>query len=501
MTFESRNRYPRDMPTKNQSSWIILGIAIALTVIFHLFYAKFPFGLSFVILMSALLASVFVLRRIAARSGNRWAYVFFPPLAAVTIAQLLYTSPVVVVLGFIVAAISFALFAYWLSSPPVSFLSARSLWPKEFFFETLWPFAGLDEFSGSLSAGKRERNVLTGIALALPFLVLFGVLFAQADALFGKTIVQAFKDVPFSTIFVDGIRDFIVGFIFLGSAWMFFSRLHEERRESTEVHFAPAHETILITFLALINALFLVFVAFQFAYFFGGEAFIRDQGLTYAEYARSGFFQLIAVAGIVFGIGSMLSAFGHLRHRVVRGLSLSLVVLTYVILASAIRRLSLYVDAYGLTVARWWAMAMIVLVAVVLLGQIVAWALSMQHRTYAKMTCLIVLFAFSGLLLVNVEGMVVGYNAHRFLAGQTRKIDVGYMEDLLAASTDAVPQMVTLVNSEWPLYETVGESKTDFRSHLQVDSMGEGVELRKREDWRAFTFSRLWAVEALKELK
>ncbi len=50
-----------------------------------------------------------------------------------------------------------------------------------------------------------------------------------------------------------------------------------------------------------INALFVVFVVIQFAALFGGEEFLRSQGLTYSEYARRGFFELLAVSLITMG--------------------------------------------------------------------------------------------------------------------------------------------------------------------------------------------------------
>ena len=43
-----------------------------------------------------------------------------------------------------------------------------------------------------------------------------------------------------------------------------------------------------------------MFVFIQIKYLFGGQASIAAQGFTYAEYARSGFFELLAVAVIAF---------------------------------------------------------------------------------------------------------------------------------------------------------------------------------------------------------
>src|SRR5207244_2088993 len=55
-------------------------------------------------------------------------------------------------------------------------------------------------------------------------------------------------------------------------------------------------------FLGSVNALFLAFIMVQLAYLFGGQANISAQGFTYAEYARKGFFELVAVAVAAFGL-------------------------------------------------------------------------------------------------------------------------------------------------------------------------------------------------------
>jgi hypothetical protein len=110
--------------------------------------------------------------------------------------------------------------------------------------------------------------------------------------------------------------------------------------------------------LAVVDALFAIFVVIQFAVFFGGRTrVLQEQGLTYAEYARGGFWQLLGAAGIA---GAVL-AFTWLAlprpspagiRRAFLRLGLTLIALVGVVLASAFQRLSLYEDAYGLTELR-----------------------------------------------------------------------------------------------------------------------------------------------------
>ena len=103
--------------------------------------------------------------------------------------------------------------------------------------------------------------------------------------------------------------------------------------------------------------LFAAFVAVQFRYFFGGDALIsQTAGLSYADYARKGFFELVTVSALVLPV--LLSANALLRRdtsnavRVYRVLASTLLVLLAVIMYSAIARMRLYQSAYGLSTDR-----------------------------------------------------------------------------------------------------------------------------------------------------
>jgi hypothetical protein len=109
--------------------------------------------------------------------------------------------------------------------------------------------------------------------------------------------------------------------------------------------------------LLALDALFGFFVALQIAYLFGGLDTLNATGLTYASYARRGFFELIAVAvlagGVVFGLELLVAK----RSRLYVGAALALIVATLVIVVSAAYRMQLYQLAYGWTEQRFYALA------------------------------------------------------------------------------------------------------------------------------------------------
>ncbi len=195
-------------------------------------------------------------------------------------------------------------------------------------------------------------------------------------------------------------------------------------------------------FLAVLNVLFLVFLGFQAVFFFGGEQALRAADLTYAQYARGGFFQLLVVAGFVFVITWFVYAKTVIRQKWARIAALVLIAQTAVVLVSAVMRLGLYVSAYGMTVTRFWAYAgmgyvglLLVFVAVCLCSHFPVW------KT-AKVLFIGMLSIPPALLVWNVEATVVGYNLQHLGKSSDVVEDMGYVMDTTPA---AWPKIVALL--------------------------------------------------------
>ncbi|HKQ50719.1 MAG TPA: DUF4173 domain-containing protein, partial [Pyrinomonadaceae bacterium] len=191
----------------------------------------------------------------------------------------------------------------------------------------------------------------------------------------------------------------------------------------------------------LLNLLFLAFVCTQLGYLFGGAAVVAgDAEWTYAEYYRRGFFELVAVA--VFVLPVLLSAHKLLRkenaahERVFRVLAASLVVLLFVIMASAVRRMLLYQSEYGLTELRLYTTAFIVW-----LGLVFVWFVltvlrgRREHFVFGSMVAGFLIVA--ALHVVNPDALIVRTNVAHARAG--RVFDAGYA---LSLSADALPALV-----------------------------------------------------------
>ena len=199
---------------------------------------------------------------------------------------------------------------------------------------------------GRLGKGANKR-VWLGILLAIPAVGIVLALLLSADAVMNAYAREWFRLPDLTEVFWRVVLAFVCAMLFYsflyGSAWgkpLLQMDLRERKQwEDT----APA------VILGALLAVYALFTAIQFAYLFGGQGL--PAGLTYAQYAREGFSQLIWVAAINFGLFSLFLSRAQ-KRQALRILMLALLAATAVILVSAFTRLLLYIDAYGLTFKR-----------------------------------------------------------------------------------------------------------------------------------------------------
>ena len=217
---------------------------------------------------------------------------------------------------------------------------------------------------------RRAMPVLRGLALGWVLVLVFGALFASADEAFAQlTDGVLTPDVDlglFPARVGAGIATVAVcGAVVLAALAPVGAKAaaRAEGRWSAEWLIA----------LGLLNALFAAFLAVQVQVLFGGNEHVLDTaGLTYAQYAREGFYQLLVVAFLVLVVvavaGRRRGERTGRRPTPVEFLLGLLCALTLVVLVSALRRLGLLEDTYGFTLTRLFGHAGTLWVGAVLLA-------------------------------------------------------------------------------------------------------------------------------------
>ncbi|GAA4239526.1 DUF4173 domain-containing protein [Actinomadura meridiana] len=302
------------------------------------------------------------------------------------------------------------------------------------------PWAGRGAHRALLSGRRNTWPIIRTTLIATALLAVFGGLFIGADAAFGSLAAGLTPEVSPNTAIQYGVPG--VATLLLASSAAFLGEAPPPLHILTPEPAKPAGRWSWAVPIAALDLLFLVFCAIQAGVFLADDKdeLLRSTGLTYAEYARQGFFQLVVVTLLVLAViagATRYAPSATRRDRVtVRALLGLLCALTLVVVAVALRRLYLYEQTFGWTRLRLWVHAfelwlgaVIVLVAI---AGVVKGRVPWLPRTVAASGAAAMLVLAS----INPDGFIADRNVDRF--NDTGKIDIVYLNGL---SADAVPAL------------------------------------------------------------
>lgn len=287
----------------------------------------------------------------------------------------------------------------------------------------------------------RARAIALGGLLALPLLVVFAALFASADATFDALLRSVLVFDPervLSHAFQICVWAALTGGYLRGALIRPVASLPREV-STIAIGYVPV-----ATMLGLVNLLFLVFVVTQAPYFFGGLAVVeRTTGLTLAQFARRGFFELVMVSALVLPV--LLASEWALRGAAARELKsfralAGLLLLQVVaVMGSALFRMKLYVDQFGPSQDRLYATAFMGYLGIVSVW--FAWTCLRGGGARSRFAFGAAVQGYAVLALlhvVNVDGVVARANLAR--AARGAEFDAHYHAHELSA--DAVPALL-----------------------------------------------------------
>ena len=246
------------------------------------------------------------------------------------------------------------------------------------------------------------------------------------------------------------------------------------------------------TVLGVVNLLFLSFVLVQLRYLFGGtEHVLATAGLTYAEYARRGFFELVTVTALTLpllvGVTASVQPESTMERRIHRVLTAALVVLLLALVASAVGRMRLYQAEYGWTLPRVHASVLMMWICVSILW-FAATVLRADARRFAFGVVTSGLVLLGGLVTVNPAALVVRANAARVAAGGD--FDGGHAASLGA---DGVPELLRALPVVAPMLDLEGRCAI----HQAVERAQRRPPEDQSNDWRVWNLSRMRANAAV----
>jgi hypothetical protein len=345
---------------------------------------------------------------------------------------------------------------------------------------------------GEKSWSTTIKPIVRGVLLALPVLLVFTALFASADLIFAERVNSLI-----ASLRLENLPEYLFrGFIILAFTYLYAGIILFAANRTKKADLSVKDKSILTPFLGFTETsiilaglclLFFFFLLIQFQYFLAGQANITSAGFTYAEYARRGFAELIAVAVFSITLIVTLSTISKRKTgqqvKVFTALVVVLVLSVLIILVSAFKRLFLYEAAYGFTRFRTYAHVFIIWLGVMLVAVAIMEIIKRQRQLVNVILAVSLGFIVS-LNLLNVDSFIVNQNITRSIQG--KELDVSYLSSL---SVDAVPALIQNFSTEnFPtqIHEGIGAALVCFQQNMGLDAERlQGWQSYHLSDWNA----------------
>ncbi|GAA0611105.1 DUF4173 domain-containing protein [Virgibacillus siamensis] len=341
----------------------------------------------------------------------------------------------------------------------------------------------------SKSTSQTVKRVLLGVLLGLPLLGLITMLLMSADAVFQEVVLglpQYLFELNLEVVFRI-VAVLVLTFLFFG----FLQVLRVNQRMPAQKKIDEVKETIswngvtAVTILVLLNAVYALFTVIQFTYFFGDGL---QEGFTYAEYARRGFFELVIVTLINWTILicclKLVREQGARLKLVLKLMYSLLIIVSGVMLVSAYQRLSMYEAAYGFTMDRILAHAFMIFLIVVFTYTFI--------RVWIERLALLHFYLIAGLVfysvlnVMHIEQLIVDENLDRY--EKTGKIDIHYLNSLSYTGVEGLIELYKM-NPDYPELERVLYFRQQTMRNNPLD------------DWQSFNFTKQEVRERLISLE
>ena len=300
--------------------------------------------------------------------------------------------------------------------------------------------------------GKVNKKVwygLLGVVIALPILFIAAGLLSSADAVFRKMTVDFMNWIRPGNVFNVVIR---VMFLFFTSyaltSYLCKRSIPEEVKDRRK-----GEPVLAITIMSLLSLLYLLFSVIQIFGLFLGKMQLPE-GYTYAQYAREGFFQLLAVS--ILNLILVLVCLSFFRESKVLKVIMTIMSLcTFIMIASSVMRMIIYIRYYYLTFLRIFVLWMLAVLFVMFIGVLI----NIYRESFP-------LFRY-GVVMVTVLYLALSFSHPDYIIARVNianapGADFSYLSDLSAdAAPVIIPYMLSLGNA-FGAYEL--ERPTDIMS-------------------------------------
>lgn len=366
------------------------------------------------------------------------------------IAELFCLTPIFSasrLINFLAAAFSFVLYLYLAAA-----VSGAELFGRHFVSDLLQsvfvrPFADFARQPKSACSVFRERSrsrkilyALLGLLIALPLTIVVVLLLMSSDELFANSMRGFTEHLP--SISPSLVREIVFA---IPIAMYLFGTVFSMQNDATaHSEAAPGYRVFppTVSYFAVspICVFYFVYIVTQFF----NIANAIEKTLDYSAFARRGFFELCAIAVINLAVIAFIQTFTKrneydIKPLVLRVYTVVISLFTLLIIATAITKMLMYIDEYGMTLLRVytsWFMLLLALIFVLIIA--------LQFRDYVIWKAIFAAFTimFAILCFGNFEGFIARYNISAYQTGKLSELDVSEFDELGFAAVKPAAELL-----------------------------------------------------------
>lgn len=287
-----------------------------------------------------------------------------------------------------------------------------------------------DKVMKSIKMSSQVGRFIKSLVVVLPIVIIILYLLISADMVFENmftSIFHLFENISFIDVFGNTVtRLFFIAilFIYLSATIYFLTRKFVDTKYDLESLDIKVNNYTIKLLLTLLNIIYIVFDIIQIRSLLLHRV---SMDVSYAEYARAGFFQLMFVSVINLGILLFSKVYEEKDSKNIyeKIMSILMIGLTFIIICSSFMRMNMYESEYGYTMLRLLVYVALFTESMMLIPTII-YIINGKFNIF-KSYMVICIVVYTVLNYVNVDYVIANRNIERFY--ETEKIDINYLKN------------------------------------------------------------------------
>lgn len=352
------------------------------------------------------------------------------------------------------------------------------------------PFDGLKAARGEGENKKRGNltGVIIGLLACIPVLCVVIPLLVSSDAAFAGLVGMLFKRIGITLLhlfFALLLTPLLYG--------LFYALRHKLTAEPVStISSRFIDNAVVCGFFGLLSAVYLVYLFSQLAYFFSAFGSVLPEEFTAADYARRGFFELCAIS--LINLFLMFCAFTLVKKpdpaadipKSSKGFGIFLCCFNLVLVGTAVSKMVLYIERFGLTRLRILTTVFMVMMGVLFLCLIAR--LIRRRFPYMAVSLAVCVLIGGAVLYADMNTVIANYNVDAYLSGRLDSIDLNTLEELEASAVPALTR----------LYREANDGAVRTRAFAILSD--QKASLKPAEDFRYYNFTTARALKTIASL-